>query len=183
MEKDAVSAGVSEIGGLFSTAEIRILLCYLISSINKPVPGRMLADVLHYEGIANVFEVNDSIAFLEKQGHIKLVDKAEDTYTITPTGRSIAKTLGSDVPFTVRQRAYTIALQLVSRIRNAKETDISISSENGTTYITCSALDGEKPFMSVKLLVSDEAQARFIQEKFIDDPTKIYSGIIDLLTK
>ena len=61
LEKDAVSAGVSEIGGLFSTAEIKILVCYIISSIDSPVPGQMLANVLHYEGIANCFEVNDAI--------------------------------------------------------------------------------------------------------------------------
>ncbi len=177
-----MTAGVKP-GGLISTTEIRTLICYILDAIPDPVPGQKLADMLFYEGLANCFEVNDSIAFLEKQGHIKLVNKAEDTYTIAPSGRSIAKTLGGSVPFTVKEQAYTIALQLVSRIRNTRETDISISSENGTTYITCSALDGEKPFMSVKLLVSDEAQARFIQEKFIDDPTKIYSGIIDLLTK
>jgi hypothetical protein len=48
LEKDAVSAGVSEIGGLFNTAQIRILLCYIFSSIKEPVSGRMIADTLHY---------------------------------------------------------------------------------------------------------------------------------------
>ena len=74
MEKDAVSAGVSEVGGLFSTAEVRILICDLLSSINKPVPVSMLGDMLHYEGIANVFEVNDSIAALCEKGHLKVFD-------------------------------------------------------------------------------------------------------------
>ena len=78
MEKDAVSAGVSEIGGLFSTAEVRILICYIISSINQPVPGRMLGDLLHYEGIANVFEVNDSIASLCESGQLKVFNEDED---------------------------------------------------------------------------------------------------------
>ena len=182
MEKDAMTAGVAP-GGLISIAEIRTLICYILSSIPDPIPGKKLADMLFYEGLANCFEVNDSFAYLEEHGHIQYVDKAADTYTITKSGAEIAKTLSYNVPFTVREKAYTIALQLVSRIKNAKETDIKISSENGTTYITCSALDGEKPFVSVKILVSDEAQARYIQEKFIDDPTKIYSGIIDLLTK
>ena len=77
MERDAVSAGVSEIGGLFSTAEIKILICYIISSIDCPVPGKMLANNLHYEGIANCFEVNDSIDSLCKSGHLELVDKGE----------------------------------------------------------------------------------------------------------
>ena len=30
MENDALAAGVSRIGGLFGTADIRILICYII---------------------------------------------------------------------------------------------------------------------------------------------------------
>ena len=183
MEKDAVSAGVSEIGGLFSTAEIRILLCYLISSINKPVPGRMLADVLHYEGIANVFEVNDSIAALCKSGHLECVNDKEDTYIITKSGKDVAETLKTTLSITVKERAFSAALKMVSRFNNSKETDIKISRDGSKTFITCSAIDCGEPFMSVKLLVSDEEQAIFIKEKFLEDPSKITSQIIELLTK
>lgn len=182
MEKDAVSAGVSEVGGLFSTAEIRILLCYLISSINRPVPGRMLADVLHYEGIANVFEVNDSIAALCDNGHLKLYDANEDTYVITPSGRDVAQTLKTTLSMTVKERAFSAALKMVSRFNHSKETDIKISREGDKTFITCSAIDSGEPFMSVKLLVTDEEQAIFIKERFLEDPSKIYSEIIDMLT-
>ena len=89
MEKDALSAGVSKVGGLFSTAEIKILVCYILSALNAPVPGRMLADVLHYEGIANCFEVNDAIAALCESGHLKPADEKDDTYVITDNGRQI----------------------------------------------------------------------------------------------
>lgn len=183
MEKDAVSAGVSEIGGLFSTAEIRILLCYLISSIARPVPGRMLADVLHYEGIANVFEVNDSIAALCENGHLECVDTEEDTYVITKSGKDVADTLKTTLSLTVKERAFSAALKMVSRFNNSKETDIKISRDGEKTFITCSAIDSGEPFMSVKLLVTDEEQAIFIKNKFLDDPSKIYSEIIEMLTK
>ena len=72
---------------------------------------------------------------------------------------------------------------MVSRYRNAKETYIKISREGNRTFITCSALDGESPFMSVKLMVTDEDQALYIKERFIDNPSYIYSEVIDLLTK
>ena len=91
MEKDAVSAGVSEIGGLFSIAQIRILICYIMSAINEPVPGKLLADTLHFEGIANCFEVNDSIAALCNSGQIKLYNEKEDTYVIRILRRPISK--------------------------------------------------------------------------------------------
>ena len=183
MERDAVSAGVSEIGGLFSTAEVRILICYLLSSINGAVPGHKLADLLHYEGIANCFEVNESIAFLHQRGQLELVDEKEDTYVITKKGRDIAETLKTSLSYSVKERALRLTLKMVSRYRNAKETDIKISREDNRTFITCTALDGEAPFMSVKLMVTDEAQAAYIKERFIDDPSHIYSEIIDLLTK
>ena len=102
MEKDAVSAGVSEYGGLFTTAEVRILICYILSTINQPVPGNLLANTLHYEGIANCFEVNDSIAYLHKNGQLKLIDEKEDTYIITEKGTMVARELKTTLPFTVK---------------------------------------------------------------------------------
>lgn len=183
MEKDAVSAGVSEIGGLFSTADIRILICYILSSINEEVPGKLLANTLHYEGIANCFEVNDSIDSLCKSGQIKLVDEKDDTYVITESGKNIAETLKTSLSVVVKERAYKAAIKMVSHFKNTKETDIKISREGDKTFITCSAIDGETPFMSVKLLVSDEEQALHIKDNFLNDPTKIYSTLIDLLTK
>ena len=183
MEKDAVSAGVSPIGGLFSSAEVRILICYLLSSVNAPVPGRNLADLLHFEGIANCFEVNDSIASLHKSGLLKLVDEKEDTYEITESGRDIAETLKTSLPLSVKDKAYKATIKMVSRFKHAKETDIKISREGERTFITCTALDGSEPFMSVKLMVTDEEQALFIKDKFIDNPSEIYTTLISMLTK
>ncbi|MBR7133071.1 MAG: DUF4364 family protein [Clostridia bacterium] len=183
MEKDAVSAGVSQAGGLFSTAQIRILICYLLAAINKPVPGRLLADTLHYEGIANCFEVNDSIASLCKGGQLRLHDQKDDTYVITDSGRSIAQTLKTSLPLAVKDRAYSAAIKMVSRFKNAKETDIKISREGEKAYITCSAIDNGVPLISVKLMIADEEQGLYIKEKFLDNTSEIYSKIIELLTK
>lgn len=183
MEKDALTAGVSEIGGLFTTAEIRVLICYIFSAIDKEIPGNLLANTLHYEGIANCFEVNDSVDYLCKNGHLKLVSQDDDTYIITESGKDVAETLKTSLSVVVKERAYNAALKMYSRFKNAKETDIKISRENDKTFITCSAFDNDTPFMSVKLLVSDEEQAIHIKNKFLDNPTEIYSTIIDLLTK
>ena len=182
MEKDAVSAGVSSVGGLFSTAEIKILVCYIISSIDRPVPGQMLANTLHYEGIANCFEVNDAIDSLCKSGHLKLVDKKDDTYIITESGRSTAQTLKTSLPYAVKDRAYNPAVKMAAQFKNAKESDIKITKENGKMFITCSAMDGGQPFMSIKLLVADEEQAHYIKYRFLND-NSIYSKIIEILTK
>ena len=76
----------------------------------------------------------------------------------------------------------TYIRQLNYMVDWAKENDIKITKEDGKTFITCSAIDNGKPFMSVKLLVGDEEQALFIKNRFLND-SGIYSEIIELLTK
>jgi hypothetical protein len=44
-------------------------------------------------------------------------------------------------------------------------------------------VDGGIPFMTVKMLACDEDQALHIKEKFLSDPSGIYSTLIELLTK
>ncbi len=182
MEKDAASAGVLP-GGLFNSAEIKILICYILSRINEAVPGQMLANVLHYEGIANCFEVNEAIASLVGSGQLICVSQEEDTYAITKSGIDVAETLKTSVPYTIKEKGYLSAFKMLTRFKNAKNTDFNITKEDNRTYITCSALDGENTFLSVKLLVGDEAQAQAIKERFLEKSSEIYSGIIDLITK
>ena len=182
MENDASSAGV-RLGGLFSTAEIKILICYILSAINEPVPANMLANVLHYEGIANGFEVSDAMVSLSRSGQIEQFDEKDDTYIITESGRDIAETLKTSLSYSVKDRAYSAAIKMQSRFKNLKDTKFEITREEKGTFITCSCMDNDLPFMSVKMLVVDDAQANTIKERFLEDPAKVYAGIIEMLTK
>ena len=182
MEKDASGAGVSR-GGLFNTAEIKILICYILNAINEPVPVDMLANVLHYEGIANGFEVSDAVVLLAKRGQIVAVDEAQQTYKITDSGRETADTLKTSLSAVVKERAYLAARKMLAKFKNAKDNVFEITKENGGTYLSCTALDGEKPFITVKMLITDEEQGSYIREKFLENPAKIYSAIIDMLTQ
>jgi hypothetical protein len=182
LERDAISAGVSKIGGLFTTADIRTLICYIMSSIEEPMSGNMLCEVLHSEGIANIFEVSDSLAFLENSGHIKEFDESGD-YVVTDAGRNVAETLGSHLSSVVKERAYRAVLKSMVIIRNTKETSYKIYEEDGRTFIDCTALDQNKPFMSVKLLLTDEDQALFVKQKFLEHASEIYSKIFEIILK
>lgn len=182
MNSDASGAGVAR-GGLFNKAEIKILICYILNAINEPVPVDMLANVLHYEGIANAFEVSDAIVSLSEKKQITPTDESEQTYIITDSGRETAETLKSSLSSVVKERAYLAVMKMFAKFKNAKDNAFEITKENGATYLSCSALDGGKPFLTVKLLITDEVQAGFIREKFLENPSKIYSKIIEMLTQ
>lgn len=181
MEKNASSAGVVR-GGLFSTSEIKILICYILSAINEPVPVDMVANVLHYEGIANAFEVSDAVVSLSQSGQIIATDSNEQIYQITESGKNTASTLKSSLSAIVKERAYLAVMKMFAKFKNARDNTFEIIKENGATYISCSAIDAGKPFITVKLLITDEEQGNFIKEKFLENPSAIYSKIIEMLT-
>ncbi len=182
MEKNASGAGVAR-GGLFSTSEIKILICYILSAIDEPVPVDMLANVLHYEGLANAFEVSDAVVSLSQSGQIIATDSSEQVYRITNNGRNTATTLKSSLSSVVKERAYLAVMKMFAKFKNAKDNTFEITHENGATYLSCSAIDNGKAFLTVKLLITDEDQAGFIREKFLENPSAIYSKIIEMLTQ
>lgn len=181
MEINASNAGVAQ-GGLVSTDEIRILICYILHTIKQPVPAQQLSELLHYEGIANYFEVSSAFAALCENGLIAKNAADSELYEILPKGSEVAVTLKTSVPLTVREKAYSLAVRMLSRIKYAKETSIEITPAGPGYNIRCAIVEGELELMAVSLFVPDEAQAQSIKERFINDPTIIYSGMIELLT-
>ena len=182
MEKNASGAGVS-LGGLFSTSEIKILICYILNAIDEPIPVDMVANVLHYEGIANAFEVSDAVVSLSTSGQIKATDESGQIYEITNNGRDTANTLKSSLSSVVKERAYLAVMKMFAKYKNAKDNHFEITHEDGATYLSCSAIDGGKPFITVKLLITDEDQGNVIKERFLENPSAIYSKIIEMLTQ
>lgn len=178
MEFDALSAGI---GSLINSSEIKILICYVLDAVKTEVNGQKLAGEFHMEGIANYFEVIEAIEDLLKRGNIEKGDTPE-CYRITPDGADAAKTLCTSLPFTIKEKAIAVTSRMVARLRNAEQTKIEIVKENGRQYIVCSAVDSDMVLMSVKLMVADDMQARYIKDKFLDNPSEIYSKIVDLMT-
>jgi len=181
LENNATSAGV-RLGGLFNTAEIRILICYILNAVNEPVSASMLANELHFEGIANGFEVSDAIVALAENGHIKSIGE-DDLYVVTDKGIDTANTLKDSLSFIVKDRAFALTVKMLARIKNIKQTKFEVIRENNVPYIVCSVLDGDLLLMSIKVLLSDENQSSAIKERFLENPTEIYKTIIDKLTK
>ena len=171
-EQDASNAGVAP-GGLTNRTEIRVLICYLLNAVDQPVPYSFLTDNLSGEGIANYFELCDAVISLEENGHISsLIDTdGSKSYLITPSG----------VPNSVRDRACSYIVKLLTRVRNEKENEVIIEpAEKGFT-VTCRAIDGDKVLMSVSLLVPNEACAGTVRESFLNNPTETFIKVTEAL--
>ena len=109
MKQDAFSAGV-EPGGLWHKNDIRILLCYILSSVPGPLARQDLTQIIQEKGLANYFEVEDALASLAAQGNVK--QDGEGCFTVTPAGREIADSLDATLPLSVRDKALEAAFTL-----------------------------------------------------------------------
>ena len=181
MEFDAFRAGV-EPGGLINRTEIRLLVCYILKSIRQPLPGQLLQELFHYEGLANYFEVGQAIQDLLELQNIQLVDHEQQTYAITEEGRAAVGALQRDLPVTVREKAVKSAIRLLTRIRREEENKVEIVKAERGYLISCTVLDRGAELMTLRLMVPDEIQAKAVKEIFLDDPSSVYTGVIELMT-
>ena len=101
MAGNAFTAGVKP-GGLTTSTEIRILLCYLIQHAGTPLSQGELETALLGEELVNYFELASNLSDLLEQGFVR---EENGRYTILPAGADIAEALADDVPRTGRGRA------------------------------------------------------------------------------
>ena len=79
---DAFTAGVRP-GGLTSSTEIRLLLCYLVKNAG-PITRQEIENALMEEALVNYFEIGSCLDDITRQ---QLVTLTKGSYTITDKGR------------------------------------------------------------------------------------------------
>lgn len=183
MEYDAFDAGI-ELGGLRSRDDIRLLVCYLLKSVDSPMTRQMLNEAMQEDGLANYFEVGQAIEELLKTGNITAdILNEEEVISVTEKGREAAEMLEMSLPRTVREKAVNSAIRLITKARVERENKIEVTKEeNGGYTITFTLFDKNTQFMKLSVYVCDSLQLEQVKQNFINDPVKVYSTIITSLT-
>ena len=76
LEYDAFDEGI-EPGGLRSRNEIKVLICYLLKSIDQPISKQLINEILQENGLANYFEINQAVIDLVKAGSLEERDVSD----------------------------------------------------------------------------------------------------------
>ncbi|HJD23740.1 MAG TPA: DUF4364 family protein [Firmicutes bacterium] len=169
-----------EPGGLRTSQEIKILVCYMLMGAGEPMPRQAVLDIISGNGMANFFETGSAIDELVRLGHLS--EGPDDTLSLTETGRQVADTLSGMIPYTLRERSVKSALQLLTRIRRERENTVKIEKLPHGCNVTCCINDDEYPLMSFTLRVADDLQAQLIRENFLNDPVLLYRSLLAILS-
>jgi len=179
-EFNAFTGGV-EPGGLRSQNDIRILICYLLTSVNAPLSAEDIAKILQEKALANYFEIGDALSSLCIKKNIRQNENGD--YEILPPGREIARELDTVLPLSVRDKTLESAVALLSRARNEWENRVEIDEQpRGGYQVTLHISGGNFDMMRLTLQVPDKKQAKLVKENFHRDPLRIYSLLLAALT-
>lgn len=170
--------------GLKDISDIKCLVCYLIKSVDEPLTKKLINDILQDDySLANYFEVNQAISELLRSGVLITETKdGEEFLKINAQNRASATYLDRSLPRTVREKAINCAVRLLTRSRRERENEIIVEKLEKGYNVTFTLYDVNTQFMKLTIYVSDMLQVEAVRENFLNDPTKLYSGIISSLT-
>ena len=180
---DVFRAGV-EPGGLTTDYELKMLICYILHHIDRPMPISALIEVFVKEGIGNYFETASAASSLVKNGHIA-VETSQDNqrcYVATPLGTSAAETFEKDLPLSVRDRALEAAQRyfVIQERRTQNKTDIKKVHDG--YLLTLTIKDVGSDLLTLTILLPDLTSCEQIKTRFLSDPIVVYKGVVALLT-
>ena len=165
MAFDTFDEGVS-LGGIRSKLEIRILICYLFTTVKEPMSKETVLDALLEKGLTNYFEASSCFDNLVSSGNLCPVSENSKLYMVTANGKLISEQLEDNLALTVKEKATECALSLLAQEKIERENKVITEKTEHGYNVKCSISGGDIELMSVSLFVADSEQARIIKKNF-----------------
>lgn len=180
MEHDAFVGGIKR-GGLTSSFEVKILICYMIHTLDVPVTFDEL-----YEAISenvNYFEYVSAVSELSAAGSLILenIQEGKGTFKLTEAGVRTALEFKSSVPLTVRERTMDTAEKTIRARKLEEENTVSYVKVDDGFMLTMTVKDIGSDLLTLTVFLPTEKECIQTRQRFQEDPLRIYQGVIGLL--
>lgn len=182
MDNDAFGLGVAP-GGLKDRSEIKLMVCYLLKTLDKTLSRNQINEILQHDGIANYFEINSAISDLISSGQVtsEFVNDDEIITITAKTGFSV-HLIEKDLPRSLREKAVNSALKVLQRDRIKKESTVTDEPHNQGYHVTFTVKDMGTELLKVTVYVADKRQVEIAKNNFYNNAVDIYSDVISALT-
>ena len=176
--QDNLVAGIPP-GGVRDPSIVKIMICYLLERLGRPVPESELVELLTGDQTVNYFLLTTTLAGLKKLGHLREQGKG---LVLTRLGVRTAEELSGELPVTLRERILSRAETLRRENRLNSETTAQIVQLEDGYRVDFSFHDGEIEFMKLSLYAPDEVQASRLRKRLLEDYQQLYIDLIGRLT-
>ena len=183
MEQQSFSEGIAP-GGLREQTEIKLLVCYLLKSLDRPLSRAQINEILQEYPIANYFEVNQAMSDLVKSGNLICeLEGEEEMMSLSARARFDVAAIENSLPRAIREKAVRAAWAVLSRERIRRESKVEVAElEQGGFHVTFTVFDVGIELMKLTVYVAERDQIERVKRNFFDHAVELYSDIIASLT-
>ena len=183
MEQQSFSEGIAP-GGLREQTEIKLLVCYLLKSLDRPLSRAQINEILQEYPIANYFEVNQAMSDLVKNGNLICeLEGEEEMMSLSARARFDVAAIENSLPRAIREKAVRAAWAVLSRERIRRESKVEVAElEQGGFHVTFTVFDVGIELMKLTVYVAERDQIERVKRNFFDHAVELYSDIIASLT-
>lgn len=186
---DNIVAGIAP-GGLTDKYQAKVLICFLINSFVDTLTKEQIYNVIEKEHLVNYFTFEEAISDLVDSNHITkhVIDDTHDLdkltgscfYTLNAIGKETAAKLSHIIPKSIKEKIVVNTQDMLDDIKTQSENEVNIESSGSGYMVSMVAHDTDFDMMKLELFAPDMAGAKMIRNKFLNDPSKIYSGILEM---
>lgn len=165
---------------LTDTYAVKILICFFLKQIDKPVTPQQLLEISTDDGIINYFYYTEAIEAMLEAGTIiseRINDK--DHYVLSEIGKNGADSFKKLVPKSFRDKILTSGMKLFAKLKLEHDVKCEIKQGEKGCIVECLCFDMDIVLMDLKLFAPDMEQAELIKEKILLNPTDFYGKILD----
>ncbi|MGN1416719.1 MAG: DUF4364 family protein [Oscillospiraceae bacterium] len=165
-----------------SVHSVKILLCYLLTKLDRPVAEEQLLEIAGDSGVINYFYLSEAIEDLLRTGAVSAENTDEGRiFRIEEKGRMGSDYFNRYIPMTFRRSILSSAYSYFAKIRRENECRCEMSPSGNGFSVSFSIGDASLELMKLSLYAPDEEQAEHIAEKIKRNPTGFYQSVIRLM--
>ncbi len=174
-------AGVAP-GGFKDVYLVRILICYLLSSVPEPLSKYNINNIFQTTGVVDYFIFSQALAEIIESKQVDILTYyGEESYTLNSLGKHTAEFFKDSLPSSVREKVVKAAVELIAHIKKERENTIEFTQTDMGIDVTCTVHDTDFDLFSFTMRVPDLEQAEVLKKNFLRDPQHFYERMVEIL--
>lgn len=162
-------------------AQIRLAILYTLKCFKVSMTEGDLQSALVWNDIIDYFTMMDFLLDLQNSGLVSTVTVEGYTrYDITKKGHETLDMFKSQIPFSVRDKIYTLAEKHLSKLERGREIVADIVPVDERKYLAkCGIYEFGMPLMELSIFAGTRKHAEEIAKKFEEQSASLYKTILE----
>jgi len=168
-------------GLIHNELELKTYLLFILKNCPEPLSLNSLTG-LTMDRVKNYFEFIQALSELTSAGLV-LEEGADRCFHITAQGRQTLEAVVDSLPYSTRLHTLQDISVLLAKMERSAYVGAATTENADGSAVTLTLKADHGQFFSLELLLDDNKKALAIERNFSVHAEKIYSEILDVLTK